>query len=55
VDADVVLLLEALGRLDKRKALGVVFNDHREYRHSYRSYAYKSYGMAGGPGKGDRY
>lgn len=41
-------ILEALGRLDKMKALGVVFNDHKEYRHSYRSYAYKSYGMRAG-------
>jgi capsular exopolysaccharide synthesis family protein len=39
-------VLEALGRLRPDKVIGVVLNDHTEYRSSYRSYAYKSYGMA---------
>jgi Mrp family chromosome partitioning ATPase len=36
---------EALGRLRGEKILGVVLNDHREYKHSYRSYGYERYGM----------
>jgi Mrp family chromosome partitioning ATPase len=39
---------EALGRLLPERVLGVVLNDHKEYRHSYRSYAYDRYGMAYG-------
>jgi capsular exopolysaccharide synthesis family protein len=48
-------ILDALGRLRQEKVLGVVLNDHREYRHSYQAYAYQRYGMeesgggAGGP------
>jgi len=38
-------VLDALGRLRSDKVIGVVLNDHNEYRSSYRSYAYKSYGM----------
>lgn len=41
-------ILDALGRLRPDKLLGVVLNDHREYKHSYRSYAYKRYGMEDG-------
>jgi capsular exopolysaccharide synthesis family protein len=36
---------EALGRLRGEKILGLVLNDHREYKHSYRSYGYDRYGM----------
>ena len=39
-------ILDALGRLRAEKLLGVVLNDHKEYRSSYKSYAYKYYGMA---------
>lgn len=42
-------IIEALGRLRRDKVLGLVLNDHREYRHSYTNYAYKRYGMAYGP------
>jgi capsular exopolysaccharide synthesis family protein len=38
-------LQEALTRLRSDKILGVVLNDHEEYRDSYRSYAYGRYGM----------
>jgi capsular exopolysaccharide synthesis family protein len=38
-------VLDALGRLRPEKVLGVVLNDHREYKHSYTSYAYQRYGM----------
>jgi Mrp family chromosome partitioning ATPase len=38
-------LLDALGRLRSDKVLGLVLNDHREYRHSYQAYAYQRYGM----------
>jgi hypothetical protein len=41
-------ILDALGRLQREKVLGVVLNDHQEYRHSYSAYAYRSYGMAYG-------
>lgn len=40
---------EALGRLRREKIVGVVLNDHREYRHSYSAYAYARYGMTDGP------
>jgi capsular exopolysaccharide synthesis family protein len=36
---------DALTRLRADKVLGVVLNDHEEYRDSYRSYAYGRYGM----------
>lgn len=38
-------ILEALGRLRDDKVLGVVLNDHEEYQHSYKTYAYQQYGM----------
>ena len=41
-------VLDALGRLRAEKILGVVLNDHKEYRHSYRNYAYERYGMGDG-------
>jgi capsular exopolysaccharide synthesis family protein len=41
-------ILEALGRLAPDKVLGVVLNDHREYKHSYRAHAYERYGMVYG-------
>lgn len=37
---------EALGRIRGDKVIGVVLNDHREYRDSYMSYAYHGYGMS---------
>jgi capsular exopolysaccharide synthesis family protein len=46
-------VLDALGRLRREKIVGVVLNDHREYRHSYSTYAYERYGMAYPP-KGRR-
>ncbi len=39
-------IIEALGRLRPDKIMGLVLNDHQEYRHSYRSYAYERYGMS---------
>jgi capsular exopolysaccharide synthesis family protein len=49
---------EALGRLRADKVIGVVLNDHREYRDSYMSYAYHGYGMSEGSrsssGRGSR-
>lgn len=39
----------ALGRLRPQKVIGVVLNDHQEYRHTYSNYAYKRYGMTYGP------
>jgi capsular exopolysaccharide synthesis family protein len=41
-------ILEALSRIAPDKVLGVVLNDHREYKHSYKAYAYKRYGMTYG-------
>ncbi len=38
-------LLEALGRLDSDRVVGVVMNDHQEYRGSYHSHARRTYGM----------
>lgn len=38
-------ITDALGRLRSDKVIGLVLNDHREYRHSYQSYAYERYGM----------
>lgn len=45
---------EALGRLRREKVLGVILNDHKEYRHSYTRYAYERYGMGdeGRPSRG---
>jgi capsular exopolysaccharide synthesis family protein len=40
---------DALGRLRRDKIVGVLLNDHREYRHHYSSYAYDRYGMTYGP------
>jgi len=40
---------DALGRLRREKVVGVVLNDHRDYRHSYHRYAYEKYGMTSGP------
>jgi Mrp family chromosome partitioning ATPase len=42
-------ILDALGRLRAEKIVGLVLNDHRDYRHSYASHAYERYGMAYGP------
>jgi capsular exopolysaccharide synthesis family protein len=41
-------VLDALGRLRSEKILGVVLNDHREYRGSYQSVAYERYGLGDG-------
>lgn len=41
-------ILDALGRLRSDKIVGIVLNDHREYRHSYQSYGYDRYGMTYG-------
>lgn len=43
-------IVDALGRLRTDRVLGLVLNDHREYRHSYQSYAYDRYGMGDGTG-----
>jgi len=43
-------ITEALKRLHRDRVVGVVLNDHKEYRHSYSSYAYYRYGMSYGPG-----
>jgi Mrp family chromosome partitioning ATPase len=45
-------ILDALGRLRPEKVLGLVLNDHREYKHSYTSYAYKRYGMGSASSNG---
>ena len=45
------ILVGALERLGPEKVVGVVLNDHREYRQSYSAYAYGRYGMAYGPSK----
>jgi Mrp family chromosome partitioning ATPase len=37
---------EALGRIRSDKVIGIVLNDHREYRDSYMAYAYQAYGMS---------
>lgn len=39
-------IIEAMGRLRSEKILGLVLNDQREYRNSYRNYAYARYGMS---------
>jgi succinoglycan biosynthesis transport protein ExoP len=41
---------DALGRIRAEKVIGVVLNDHREYRSSYMAYAYHGYGMRAGSG-----
>jgi capsular exopolysaccharide synthesis family protein len=41
-------IVDALGRIRNEKVLGLVLNDHREYRNSYRSYGYKYYGLKDG-------
>jgi Mrp family chromosome partitioning ATPase len=42
---------DALGRLRADKVLGVVLNDHEERKSSYRTYAYRRYGMVDYSGK----
>jgi Mrp family chromosome partitioning ATPase len=44
-------ILDALGRLRPEKIIGLVLNDHREYKHSYTSHAYQRYGMEYGSRK----
>lgn len=39
---------DALARLRSDRVIGVVLNDHREYRDSYRARAYEQYGMSYG-------
>lgn len=39
---------DALGRIRSDKVVGVVLNDHSEYRDSYMAYAYNAYGMSKG-------
>ena len=41
-------IVEAVRRFDPGKILGMVLNDHRDYRQSYSSYAYRGYGMTYG-------
>jgi capsular exopolysaccharide synthesis family protein len=43
------ILVSALERLHADKVVGVILNDHQEYRNSYSSYAYGRYGMSYGP------
>lgn len=40
---------EALAKIRDDKVVGVVLNDHREYRGSYNAYSYERYGMTYGP------
>jgi len=47
-------ILDALGRLKPGKVLGVILNDHKEYRHSYSAYAYERYGLSARPRTGSR-
>lgn len=42
-------ILDALRRVRPEKVVGVILNDHREYRNSYSQYAYDRYGMTYGP------
>lgn len=42
-------ILESLARLQSDKVVGMVLNDHREYRHHYTARAYERYGMAHNP------
>jgi capsular exopolysaccharide synthesis family protein len=37
---------EALRKIRSDKVIGIVLNDHREYRDSYMAYAYQAYGMS---------
>lgn len=39
-------LHDALRRIRSEKVVGVILNDHREYRGSYMTHAYKGYGMS---------
>jgi non-specific protein-tyrosine kinase len=39
---------DALEKIDYRKVIGLVLNDHHEYQDSYRAYAYQRYGMGHG-------
>jgi capsular exopolysaccharide synthesis family protein len=45
---------DALGRIRGDRVLGVILNDHREYRESYMAYAYHNYGMSDGSRSGAR-
>lgn len=45
---------EALAKLRPDKIVGVVLNDHTEYRASYRAYAYKAYGIGSTEGPARR-
>jgi len=45
---------DALGRIRQDKVIGVVLNDHREYKGSYMSHAYRGYGIGDGKGKSGR-
>ncbi len=47
-------IVNALGRLHPEKVIGVILNDHQEYRHSYSAYSYKRYGMDEGPPSSSR-
>lgn len=42
---------DAMGRIATNKVVGVVLNDHKEYRGSYMNYAYQGYGMQEGSSK----
>jgi protein-tyrosine kinase len=42
---------DAMGRIRTDKVIGVVLNDHREYKGSYMTYAYQGYGMQDGSRK----
>ena len=41
---------DALAKIEPEKVIGLVLNDHHEYRDSYRAYAYQRYGMGHGSG-----
>lgn len=43
---------DAVARLRSDRVIGVVLNDHHEYRGSYKGYAYRGYGMDAGTGYG---
>jgi capsular exopolysaccharide synthesis family protein len=42
-------ILDASRKLEPQKIIGLVLNDHTEYRTAYRAHAYKRYGMASAP------
>jgi Mrp family chromosome partitioning ATPase len=46
-------ILDALKRVRADKVVGIVLNDHREYRESYMAYAYHGYGMRDGSRSSD--